>query len=362
MKGKEKSLWMKRITGAGRSIGHQALMTIIAILIVMAFLAVSGYQPSAVMKGLGRAFTQDLAGTIRWATPLILAGVAVCIPFKAQVFNLGVDGQIYLGAIAATQVALMMPENIGGLGLIPVFIAGAAAGALFALIPALMKVYCNTDMVVTTLLLNFVGKLFTEFMTTEVMRDPSKVTQMNASRTLPENLWLPKIAAFGSSSASVGFYIAVIVALVAAFLFFKTTLGYEIKLVGTNPDFARYGGMKPNLVVLKVMALSGAVAGVIGTIEVAAVQHKLIAAFNPDIGFDGIVVSLLANNNPLGILISGFFFGGLKNGGNVMQRVTEVPQIVTQIIRAIIILTISANVSIKWVRGRRERKLNGDHI
>ena len=164
------------------------------------------------------------------------------------------------------------------------------------------------------------------------------------------------------SSASVGFYIAVIVALVAAFLFFKTTLGYEIKLVGTNPDFARYGGMKPNLVVLKVMALSGAVAGVIGTIEVTAVQHKLIAAFNPDIGFDGIVVSLLANNNPLGILISGFFFGGLKNGGNVMQRVTEVPQIVTQIIRAIIILTISANVSTKWVRGRRERKLNGDHI
>lgn len=230
------------------------------------------------------------------------------------------------------------------------------------MIPALMKVYCNTDMVVTTLLLNFVGKLFTEFMTTEVMRDPGKVTQMNASRTLPENLWLPKIAAFGSSSASVGFYIAVIVALVAAFLFFKTTLGYEIKLVGTNPDFARYGGMKPNLVVLKVMALSGAVAGVIGTIEVTAVQHKLIAAFNPDIGFDGIVVSLLANNNPLGILISGFFFGGLKNGGNVMQRVTEVPQIVTQIIRAIIILTISANVSTKWVRGRRERKLNGDHI
>ena len=82
------------------------LMTIIAILIVMAFLAVSGYQPSAVMKGLGRAFTQDLAGTIRWATPLILAGMAVCIPFKAQVFNLGVDGQIYLGAIAANPGAL----------------------------------------------------------------------------------------------------------------------------------------------------------------------------------------------------------------------------------------------------------------
>lgn len=361
-KGLKRELLIKRAAGAGRSIGRQALMTAIAILIVMVFLAVSGYRPSAVLEGLFRAFTQDLAGTVRWATPLILAGIAVCIPFKAQVFNLGVDGQIYLGAIAATWVALMLPESVSSLGLIPVFAAGAAAGALFALIPALMKVYCNTDMVVTTLLLNFVGKLFTEFMTAEVMRDPGKITQMNASRTLPESLWLPKIAAFGASSASVGFYIAILVALVAAFLFYKTTLGYEIKLVGTNPDFARYGGMKPNGVVLKVMALSGAVAGIIGTIEVTAVQHKLIAAFNPDIGFDGIVVSLLAGNNPLGILLSGFFFGGLKNGGNVMQRVTEVPQIVTQIIRAIIILTISANITLKWVRSRKERKPHGDSI
>lgn len=355
-------IWKKRITGAGCAIGRQVVMTLIAILIVMVFLALSGYHPTAVMTGLGRAFTQDLAGTIRWATPLILAGIAVCIPFKAQVFNLGVDGQIYLGAIAATWVALILPPDVSGWGLIPVFIAGAAAGALFAMIPALMKVYCNTDMVVTTLLLNFIGKLFTEFMTSEVMRDPDKITQMNASRTLPEDLWLPKMTAFGSSTASVGIYIAVGVALIAAFLFYKTTLGYEIKLVGTNPDFARYGGMKPNSVVLKVMALSGAVAGIIGTIEVTAVQHKLIAAFNPDIGFDGIVVSLLANNNPLGILLSGFFFGGLKNGGNVMQRVTEVPQIVTQIIRAIIILTISANVTIKWARSRKERKVDGDII
>lgn len=357
----KRELLRKRIAGAGQAIGRQAVMTLIAILIVMVFLAVSGYHPSAVMTGLGRAFTRDLAGTVRWATPLILAGIAVCIPFKAQVFNLGVDGQIYLGAIAATWVALIFPQNVSAWGLIPVFAASAVAGALFAMIPALMKVYCNTDMVVTTLLLNFVGELFTEFMTSEVMRDPEKITQMNASRTLPENLWLPK-AVFGSSAVSMGIFIAVTVALIAAFLFYKTTLGYEIKLVGTNPDFARYGGMKPNRVVLKVMALSGAVAGMIGAIEVTAVQHKLIAAFNPDIGFDGIVVSLLANNNPLGVLLSGFFFGGLKNGGNVMQRVTEVPQIVTQIIRAIIILTISANVTMKWVRSRKEQRVNGNHV
>lgn len=355
------NLWKKRLTGAGRGIGRQAIMMVLAILIVMIFLVVSGYDPRAVLLGLRRAFTRDLAGTIRWATPMILAGIAVCIPFKAQVFNLGVDGQIYLGAIAATWVALALPETTGPMGLILVFAAAALAGAAFAMIPALMNVYCHTDMVVTTMLLNFVGKLFTEFMTAVVMRDPEKITQMNASRMLPESLWLPKLSCFGSSSASIGIFISVLVALGAAFIFFKSTLGYEIKIVGTNPQFARYGGMKPPGIILKVMALSGAVGGIIGAIEVTAVQHKLIAGFNPDMGFDGIVVALLAGNNPLGVILSGFFFGALKNGGNVMERVTDVPQIVTQIIMAIIILSISANISFKRKKSRKERKNAGHH-
>lgn len=345
------NIWSKRISGALKAVRRQIIMMVAGIAIVMVFLAVSGYSPSAILYGLGRALTRDLAGTIRWAAPMILAGIAVCIPFKAEVFNLGVDGQIYLGAIASTWVALALPEMPGFLGLVIVFIAGAIAGAMFAMIPALMNVYLKTDMVVTTLLLNFIGKLFTEFMTAEVMRDPSKITQMNASRILPEHLWLPK---FGNSSASVGIFVAILVAVVAAFIFFKTTLGYEIKLVGTNPNFARYGGMKPGGVMLKVMALSGAVAGMIGAIEVTAVQHKLIAAFNPAIGFDGIVVSLLANNNPIGVIFSGLFMGALKNGGSVMERTTDVPQIVTQIIMAIVILTISSNFVFKRFRFKKE--------
>lgn len=347
------SILQKRITRAARSIGRQLCMMLVAIVIVMIFLAVSGYNPMTVWEGLGRAFSSNLSGTIRWATPMILAGIAICIPFKAQVFNLGVDGQIYLGAIAATWVALALPENSSPAGLILVFISAALAGAVFAMIPAVLNVYCNTDIVVTTLLLNFVGQYLTEFMAAEVMRDPEKITQVNASRTLPENLWLPKLSAFGNSSANAGIYVAVIVALVVAFLFFKTTHGYEIKIVGSNADFARYGGIRSDKIILKTMALSGMVAGIIGAIEVTGTQHRLIASFNPDIGFDGIVVSLLANNNPLGVLLSGFFFGGLTNSGNVMERVTEVPNIVTQIVMAIIILTISANITIRHIKRRK---------
>ncbi|MDD2981351.1 MAG: ABC transporter permease [Hespellia sp.] len=350
----ETNIWRKRVNGAVRAISRQLCMLVVAIVIIMVFLAVSGYSPFTVLKGLGRAFSQDLSGTIRWSTPMILAGIAICIPFKAQVFNLGVDGQIYLGAIAATWVALALPENSPPAALILVFLAAAIAGAVFALIPAVLNVYCSTDIIVTTLLLNFVGQFLTEFMASEVMRDPEKLTQVNASKTLPQNLWLPKLSAFGNSSANVGIYIAVAVALLAAFLFFKTTHGYEIKVVGSNANFARYGGIRSSRVILKVMALSGAVSGIIGAIEVTATQHRLIASFNPGIGFDGIVVSLLANNNPLGVLISGFFFGGLSNGGNVMERVTDVPHIVTQIVMAIIILTISANITLKHLKRKKE--------
>lgn len=346
----ETNVWNKRINETAKTIGRQLCMMLVAIAIVMCFLAVSGNSPFTVWQGLGRAFSRDLSGTIRWAAPMILAGIAICIPFKAQVYNLGVDGQIYLGAIAATWVALALPVDCSPTGLILVFVAAALAGAGFAMLPAILNVYCNTDIVVTTLLLNFVGKYLTEFMAAEVMRDPEKLTQVNASRTLPKSLWLPKLSAFGNSSANIGIYIAIVILLFVAFLFFKTTLGYEIKIVGSNADFAKYGGIRSKTVLLKTMALSGAVAGIIGAIEVTAIQHRLIAAFNPDIGFDGIVVALLANNNPLGILISGFFFGALTNSGNVMERVTEVPNIVTQIVMAIIILTISANITFRNIK------------
>lgn len=345
-----------------QSIVKPVLMLIAALLIVMAFLAVSGYDPSAMLIGLKRAVTTDLAGSVRWAIPMLLAGIAVCIPFKAQVFNLGVDGQIYMGAVSATVVALALPANSGTWGLIVVFLAGMAAGMFYAMLAAAMKVYCNTDMVVSTLLLNFVAQLFTEFMAGDVLRDPTAKVQMNASKVLPDSLWLPRLSFFGPSSANVGIYIAIIVCLLAAFLFYKTTLGYEIKIVGTNEDFARYGGMKPKSVILKVMALSGAVAGLIGVIEVTAVQHRLMAGFNPSFGFDGIVVALLANNNPIGVLLSGTFFGILKNGGTNMERATDVPQIITEVTMAIVILAVSSNIVIKKIKLKKREAKNGTAV
>lgn len=347
----------------------QISLIIISLLFATIFLLLSNYDPFAVLKGIGQAMSSDLAGTIRWATPLILAGLAISVTFKAKVFNLGVDGQIYIGAAAATAVALILPQGNGVVSLVIIFTAAMLAGAAMAIIPALLKVFFNTDEVVSTLLLNFIAALYIEYLVAGPLRDETVVTKLNASEVLPEWTWLPRLEMFSPSSTNVGIYMAIIGAGLIAFLFYKTKLGHEIKIVGENPTLALYSGMTPKATTVSVMAISGAIAGVIGAIEVTAVQHRLITGFNPGFGFDGIVVSLLANNNPIGVVFSGFFFGGLKNGGINMERMSDVPAAVTGIVMAIIILTISAQIVLpkawkrfKLYRPKQETEVHKNNV
>lgn len=331
----------------------RVLLIVVAILLATVFLGASGYDPWAIVRGLVQSFTQDLAGTVRWATPMILSGLAVCVCYKANVFNLGVDGQLFMGAAAASAVALAIPPTQNqAVSLLMIFSAAIIAGVLFAMIPALLKIYMNVNEVVSTLLLNFVGEYFINYLVNGPLRDPNSGTNLNASAKFSQNCWLPHLAVFEPSSANVGVYIAIVLAVIMVFLFTKTTLGHEIKLVGANAEFARYAGIRPKRVTLQVMGISGAIAGIIGAIEVTAVQHRLIAGFNPDLGFQGIVVSLLANNNPVGVIFSGAFFGALKNGGTNMERLTSVPSAVSSIVEAIIILVISANFAFRFLKKR----------
>lgn len=333
------------------AVARQVSLIIIALAIATVFLAVSGYEPFAIVKGLIESVTGDIGGTIRWATPLILTGLAICVTYKAEVFNLGVDGQLIMGACAATAVALMIPASLpAGVAVPVVIIAAMAAGAMYALIPAFLKVYTGTNEVVSTLLFNFISVLFLEFLVTGPLTDKTSGVALNASAVVPENTWLPRLSYLAPSTANMGIYFAVILVIVIAFVFYKTTLGHEIKMVGANPVLARYAGMKPKKNVFQVMAISGAIAGLVGAIEVLAIQHRLLVGFNPDFGFDGIVVSLLANNNPIGVLFSGFFFGALRNSGVNMERATDVPSAVTKIVMAIIIIIVAANFAMPKIK------------
>ncbi|MEG0875631.1 MAG: ABC transporter permease [Oscillospiraceae bacterium] len=342
---------IKKVRGALGTFSRQVGLIIIALLFATAFLAISGHEPMAVVNGIWQSISTDFGGTLRWATPLILAGLAIAVTYKAEVFNLGVDGQLCMGAAASTVVALMIPASMNSaLAVILCVIAAVVAGALYALIPAFLKVYTGTNEVVSTLLFNFLAALFIEFLVTGPLMDKSSGMNLNASPMLPENTWLPRLSYFAPSTANCGIYIALILVAVIAFMFYKTTLGHEIKMVGANPVFAKYAGMKPQRSVFKVMAISGGIAGLIGAIEVLAIQHRLLVGFNPGFGFDGIVVSLLANNNPIGVLFSGFFFGALKNGGVNMERVTDVPSAVTGIVMAIIIIIAAAKFTMPKIK------------
>lgn len=330
-------------SAGAKTAARQLLLTMAALLTATIFLAATGFDPFAILRGIYGSLTHDLAGTIRWATPLILAGLAVCVTFKAKIFNLGVDGQIALGATAATAVALTIPVQNSVVGLAIIFAAAIIAGMLFALIPALLKVFFDTNEVVSTLLLNFIAALFVDYLVAGPMREPGAMVQLNASAFIPEHLWLPRLALFHPSAANIGVYFAIVLAIVIAFCFKKTTLGFDIKMTGENKRFAQYSGIEPHIVTLKTFAISGGIAGIIGAIEVTAIQRRLLSGFNPGFGFDGIVVSLLAGNNPLGVIFSGLFLGSLRNGGINMERMTDVPSSVTEIVMGIIILTISAN-------------------
>ena len=336
----------RTIREGAATVGRQVALIIFSLLLATVFLAVSDYDPLAIIQGIYDGVTSDIAGTIRWSTPLILAGLAICVTYKAEVFNLGVDGQIYLGAAAATAVALRLPVMGNGAAILIVFFFAMLAGALFALIPAVLKVYFNTNEVVSTLLLNFIALYFIEYLVTGPMRDTTAGTNLNASAVLGKHTWLARISFLQPSEANVGFYLALLAAVILAVVFFRMTIGHEIKIVGANPTLALYSGIKPNAITLRVMMISGAIAGLIGAIEVTAIQHRLLAGFNPGFGFNGIVVSLLANNNPIGVVFSGLFFGALKNGGINMERMTDVPSAVTEIVMAIVIITISARLAL----------------
>lgn len=348
--------WYSRILDVGKTILRQVFLIVISLSLATLFLWLSGYEPFSILQGMWKGVTSDLASMVRWSTGLILAGLAVCVTFKAEIWNLGIDGQIYMGGAAAAALALVLPESNQFLCVSAMILVGMLAGMLYALIPALLKVFFETNEVVSTLLLNFIAVRFVEFLVSGPMQDPTSITKLNASQKLPTWTWMPRLSFFDPSPANIGFYLALVAVVIIAFIFYKTKMGYEIKIIGSNANLGVYGGMKPKRNTIMVMCISGAIAGLIGVIEVAAVQHRLINAFNPDYGFDGIVVSLLANNNPIGIILSGLFFGNLRNAGIVMERVTDTPSAITDIVMAIVILTITANFVIPKLRVFAKRK------
>jgi general nucleoside transport system permease protein len=288
---------------------------VLALVLVGALLALGGMSPLALLSKALQTILGTRTGiqqTITLATPLVLTGLAVALGMRMRIWNIGAEGQLFMGALAATAVAL----HVSGptpLMLLLMFLAGAAAGALWILVPALLKAYLNANEIITTLLLNFVAVLAVSYFAIGPWRDRAH-SILSATPRLPYTL--PTI---GGQYLHIGFVVAILAAVLLALADQNTRWGYQMRLIGANRRAAEFAGMPVLRRIIMVMLLSGALAGVAGMIEVAGVAHRLSSTVSTGYGYQGIIVAALASASPLGVVPAGILLALLLNTGILLK-------------------------------------------
>ncbi len=320
---------------------------LLAALVGAAILALSGASPlqafGALLQGsLGSM--SALGRTLEKATPLVFSGLAVAFAFKAGLFNIGAQGQLLFGAITAAAVGFGV-EGLPALIHAPLaLLAGALAGALYGALPGALKIFTGAHEVVTTIMLNFVAINITDFLAD----GPMKYTgQGNIVARTPQILPTAEIPTLGNIPS--GFTLGVLVAIVVWWLLWRTTIGFEIRTVGLNPSAARYAGMRVAHTIMLAMLLSGLLAGMGGAIETQGIVGRFQPGFNTNLGFDGITIALLGRTHPFGIVPAALLMGALKAGSSQMQFTAGVSTEIVDIIQALILFFVSADVIVRWI-------------
>jgi ABC-type uncharacterized transport system permease subunit len=263
----------------------------------------------------------SLWNTLAQTTPVLLTGLATAFAFRAGVFNVGVEGSLYLGAFAAAWVGFTYLHGPAAVVIAAALALAGVGGALGALIPALLKTYLAVDEVVTTLMFNFIAIELTSYLVNGPFL--AKGTANSMSPLVADQASLPSLAP--PSQMTIGILIAVGAAAVFWFFFSRTTIGYELRMVGQNRRFATASGINVRRAVLTAFLVSGFVGGLAGAIQVLGVNHRFIDRFSPGYGFTGIAVALLGRNTAVGCVLAAFLFGALQNGGATVQLFTNIP-------------------------------------
>jgi simple sugar transport system permease protein len=283
------------------------------------------------------------AATLVKMCPLLLAGLAVLLPLRAGLFNIGAEGQIYIGALLATVVALYLPNIPGPLHIVMCVLSGALGGALWALIPALTKAYLGINEIIISLLLNFVGLYIVSVVVGGPMMEPG--APYPYSPEIPDTLFLPHV--LPRTDAHVGVLVGVILAFALFFVFHHGVFGFTLITVGRNPNAARYAGISVEKHIIVSFLIAGAMAGLAGTFEILGHRYRLFDAFSQGYGYDGIVVAFLAGLNPMFAIVSALFLAGLRSGANMMQRAVGIETTVVEAIQGLVILFVAASLAIQ---------------
>lgn len=315
---------------------------LISIVVGGIFLLFGGLNPFSVygmlVKGaLGSRFS--ISSTLRWITPLLYTATAAAIAFRGGMFNIGVEGQVYMGAMAGTIVGIFLPNVPHIPHVLLCFAAAMIAGMLYAAIPALLKIYLKASEVVTALMLNYVAINLTNYLIQEHFLATDGMNSTIATDEVLESAKLTKI--MPPYTVTTGLIIGALLIILFYYLINRSRRGYEFHISGINPDFARYGGVNVNSVRLNVMLISGAIAGLGGAVEIMGVQGRMMSAFSPNFGMDGMLAALLGNSTPIGVALSASFFGILKAGSLSIERTTNASRALADVIKGIIICFVS---------------------
>ena len=282
-------------------------------------------------------------------TPLILTGLACALAFRTGFFNIGTEGQFYIGAMAAAAVSLRCTFLPPVLRVVGAFIAGFLAGGLWSLIAAGMKLRFNISEIIVTIMLSYIAINFVGVAVHSFLQDPA--SGLPQSERLAAEVTLPRIVS-GTRLHS-GFFIALVLVVLIWFILEKTTWGYEMRLVGLNPRAAEVNGISVAGGVVRAAMLSGGLAGLAGVIELMAIQKKLLEGFSADCGYTGVLIALLAANRPELVPVAALLYAAAQVGAAAMQRQANVPSSMVSILIGCIVIMLLARA---WLSGRVSRR------
>lgn len=327
----------------------------LAIVISGIIMALCGYNP---FEAFGAMFVgafgsqRAIAQTLTQATPLIFTGLAFTFAKKATLINLGIEGQLQMGAMAAAIVGAIDLGLPMVLHLPLALVAGMIAGGLYAGFVGFLKVKFGSNEVIATIMLNSIAIYFVSYLANYPLKVEGAVAQTSK---VMETAMLPRI--FSKYQLTLAIFIAIAACILVKYFMQKTKLGYEMRCVGMNSTAAETAGIKIGKIMMIAMFISGAIAGLAGAGQVLGVDRRFIDGFSPGYGFDGIAVAALAADNPIGVIFAGIIFGALRAGSMVLNRTTNIPTDFVNVIQALVVLFVAAPMLVKAILRINDKKV-----
>ena len=320
-----------------------AVALLLGVVVAVLLIAITGVSP---LRSLGVLISGGFGSsgkvwpifmTLGSSTPLILTGLAAMLCFKVGVFCIAQEGQYVFGAIVAAWfgASLKLPPVIA----VPfIMLASMAAGGLYGVIPAVLKVKLGVNEIISSIMLNNISTLVLEYMVAFPLR--ADAGQKAQSEVISKGYWLPQFI-YGSRWG-VSFLIAIALIVFFYFFIYKTRWGYEMRMVGENRRFADYGGIKSGNVIIRSLVISGAIAGLAGCMEVLGNYHRIMTGFSSGLGFDGLSVAMLGMSNPIGVVIVSFLLAGIRQGAQLgLQLSLQIPRELGGVLIAMVIFFVA---------------------